>query len=168
MFDVELPDGESYRESKTFRPGEAAVVADLPWGRLGLTICYDIRFPHLYRALARAGADFLTVPAAFTKFTGQAHWHVLLRARAIETGCYVFAPAQVGTHAGDRQTFGHSMVVAPWGEIVAEADGESPGVIVSEVDPAKVQEARNMVPSIDGDRPFAMPASSQSTRGAAS
>jgi predicted amidohydrolase len=156
MFDVDIPDGQTYRESATFRPGERAVTADLPWGRLGMTVCYDLRFPHLYRALAQAGASFLTVPAAFTKFTGEAHWHVLLRARAIETGCFVLAPAQCGTHAEERRTYGRSLAVAPWGEILTDG-GEEPGVSVVRIDPNKVQEARNMVPSLSGDRPFTMP-----------
>lgn len=154
MFDVEIPDGQSYRESKAYRPGEQAALADLPWGRLGMTVCYDLRFPYLYRSLAQAGADFLSVPSAFTRFTGQAHWHVLLRARAIETGCFVFAPAQCGEHAGGRQTYGHALIVAPWGEVLADA-GEAPGVILAEIDPAKVAEARRMVPALAHDRPFA-------------
>jgi predicted amidohydrolase len=156
MFDVDIPDGQTYRESATFRPGEQAVTAELPWGRLGMTVCYDVRFPHLYRTLAKAGAEFITVPAAFTRFTGQAHWHILLRARAIETGCFILAPAQCGTHAEDRQTYGHSLVVAPWGEILADG-GDEPGVVLAEIDPARVREARNMVPSLSGDRPFALP-----------
>lgn len=160
MFDVEIPDGQSYRESATFRPGDRAVTADLPWGRLGLTICYDVRFPHLYRDLAKAGASFLSVPAAFTAFTGQAHWHVLLRARAIETGCFVFAPAQCGTHAAGRQTYGHSLVIAPWGEVLAEA-GEAPGVVTARIDPAKIDEARRMVPALSHDRSFAAAATGQ-------
>ena len=154
MFDVDIPDGQTYRESKTFRPGKAAVTAELPWGRLGMTVCYDVRFPHLYRDLAKAGAEFLSVPAAFTKFTGQAHWHVLLRARAIESGSFVLAPAQCGTHAEGRETYGHSLAVAPWGEVLADG-GEAPGVTLVRIDPAKVREARNMVPSLSGDRPFA-------------
>ena len=117
MFDVDLAGGESYRESNNFRPGELAVVAELPWGRLGLTVCYDLRFPALYRALAEAGATFLSIPAAFTKQTGEAHWHVLMRARAIENGCFVFAAAQGGAHENGRATFGHSLVVDPWGQI---------------------------------------------------
>ena len=156
MFDVDIPDGQSYRESKSYAPGEQAVVADLPWGRLGLSVCYDLRFPYLYRALAHAGAEFLTVPAAFTRFTGQAHWHVLLRARAIETGCFVLAPAQCGTHAEGRQTYGHSLIVAPWGEVLADA-GDEPGVVLAEIDPAKVQKARGMVPALTHDRAFAAP-----------
>ena len=153
MFDVEIPDGQSYRESATFRPGEEAVTADLPWGKLGLSICYDMRFPYLYRSLAHAGASFLAVPAAFTEFTGRAHWHVLLRARAIETGCFVFAPAQCGTHVADRRTYGHSLVVAPWGEVLADA-GEEPGVITAHIDPARVTEARRMVPALSHDKPL--------------
>ncbi|MDJ0981250.1 MAG: carbon-nitrogen hydrolase family protein [Kiloniellales bacterium] len=157
MFDVEIPDGQSYRESSTYQAGSVAVTAALPWGILGLSVCYDLRFPQLYRDLAQAGADFLTVPAAFTQFTGQAHWHVLLRARAIETGCFVFAPAQCGEHAEGRRTYGHSLVVAPWGEILAEG-GEAPGVVVAEVDTAKIAEARRMVPSLGHDRRFETPA----------
>ena len=156
MFDVDLPTGERHRESQTYKPGDKAVVADLPWGRLGMTICYDLRFPHLYRALAKAGAYFLAVPSAFTVPTGRAHWHVLLRARAIENGCFVFAPAQWGEHGGGRRTFGHALVVAPWGEILAEAE-DSTGVIVAEIDPAKVAEAHHAVPSLTHDRLFAAP-----------
>ena len=156
MFDVDLPSGESYRESKNFRPGAQAVLAELPWCRLGMSVCYDLRFPHLYRALAKAGAEVLTIPSAFTRPTGRAHWHALMRARAIETGCYVVAAAQCGEHAGGRKTYGHSLIVAPWGEIVAEA-GEEPGVIVAELDLAKVAEARGQVPSLGHDRDFAGP-----------
>ena len=121
MFDVEIPDGQSYRESRTYQAGNESILTDLPWGRLGLTICYDLRFPGLYRDLAQAGADFLTAPSAFTRFTGSAHWHVLLRARAIETGCFVFAAAQCGEHARGRKTYGHALIVSPWGEVLAEA-----------------------------------------------
>ena len=153
MFDVDLAGGESYRESRTYRPGDRAVVADLPWGRLGMTVCYDMRFPHLYRDLAQAGAKYLTVPSAFTRPTGQAHWHVLLRARAIENGCFVFAAAQCGEHEGGRKTYGHSLIVSPWGEILADG-GEEPGFIIAEVDPAKVDEARRMVPSLQHDRSY--------------
>jgi len=135
----------------------ALVVADLPFGRLGLTICYDLRFPYLYRALAQAGASFLSVPAAFTVPTGRAHWHVLLRARAIETGCFVLAPAQCGTHAEGRRTYGHSLVVSPWGEVLADG-GEEPGLVLAEIDPAKVEEARRMVPALTHDRAFTGPA----------
>jgi predicted amidohydrolase len=153
MFDVELPGGESYRESRNYQAGNAGVLAELPWGTLGLTVCYDLRFPHLYRALARAGADFLAIPSAFTRQTGAAHWHVLVRARAIENGCFVFAAAQAGRHESGRETYGHSLIVAPWGEVLAEA-GVEPGVIVADVDPAKVAEARSRIPSLQHDRPF--------------
>ncbi len=153
MFDVNLGNGESYRESKNFGPGEKAVGCDLPWGRLGMTVCYDLRFPHLYRALAKTGASFLSVPSAFTKPTGDAHWHVLLRARAIESGAFVFAPAQGGRHENGRETYGHSLIIAPWGEVIAEA-GTEPCVIMAEIDPAKVTEARGRVPSLTHDRPF--------------
>jgi predicted amidohydrolase len=153
MFDVDLAGGESYRESNNYRPGDLAVVADLPWGRLGVTICYDLRFPALYRALAEAGASFLAIPAAFTKQTGEAHWHVLMRARAIENGCYVIAAAQGGQHENGRSTFGHSIVVDPWGKIVAEG-GIEPGVIMAEIDPAVVVAARSKVPSLNHGRRF--------------
>ena len=153
MFDVDLADGESYRESRNYRAGELAVVADLPWGRLGVTVCYDLRFPALYRALAEAGASFFAIPAAFTKQTGEAHWHVLMRARAIENGCFVFAAAQGGKHENGRETFGHSLVVDPWGQIIAEA-GTEPGVIIAEVDPALVAAARSRIPSLVNGRRF--------------
>jgi predicted amidohydrolase len=156
MFDVNLAGGESYRESATYKPGEAAVVVDTPWARLGLSICYDVRFAYLYRALAKAGAGILFVPSAFTVPTGRAHWHVLLRARAIETGCFVVAPAQVGTHDEGRKTFGHALIVSPWGEILGDA-GEEPGVLVAELDLAKIAEARGMVPSLSHDRTFTGP-----------
>jgi predicted amidohydrolase len=156
MFDVALEGGESYRESAAFRPGERAALAQLPWGVLGMTVCYDLRFPQLYRSLAQAGARFLTIPSAFTVPTGRAHWHVLLRARAIENFCFVFAPAQCGEHAEGRRTYGHSLIVAPWGEILAEG-GDEPGVILAEIDPAKADEARSAVPSLTHDRPFAPP-----------
>jgi predicted amidohydrolase len=153
MFDVDLAGGESYRESNNYRPGDVAVIADLPWGRLGVTICYDLRFPALYRALAEAGASFLAIPAAFTKQTGEAHWHVLMRARAIENGCYVIAAAQGGQHENGRSTFGHSIVVDPWGKIIAEG-GIEPGVIMAEIDPAAVVAARSKVPSLNHGRRF--------------
>jgi deaminated glutathione amidase len=153
MFDGDLAGGESYRESNNYRPGDLAIVADLPWGRLGVTICYDLRFPALYRALAEAGASFLAIPAAFTKQTGEAHWHVLMRARAIENGCYVIAAAQGGQHENGRSTFGHSIVVDPWGKIVAEG-GIEPGVIMAEIDPAAVVAARSKVPSLNHGRRF--------------
>ncbi len=156
MFDVDLQSGESHRESKAYRAGAGAALAELPWGMLGMTVCYDLRFPHLYRALAKAGADFLSVPSAFTVPTGKAHWHVLLRARAIETGCFVFAPAQCGEHGGGRRTYGHSLMISPWGEILAEA-ADGPGFIVAAIDPAKIAEARRAIPALSHDRPFAAP-----------
>ena len=152
MFDVNVPDGQVYRESSTFQRGEDAPIVPLPWGKLGLTICYDLRFPQLYRALAQAGADFLTVPSAFTRVTGRAHWHTLLRARAVETGCYVFAAAQCGDHDGGRETYGHSLIVGPWGEVLAEAN-EAPGIILADIEPARVAEARAMVPAWQLDAP---------------
>ena len=153
MFDVDLTGGESYRESRNFRAGELAVMTDLPWGRLGLTICYDLRFPALYRALAEAGAVFLSIPSAFTRQTGEAHWHVLVRARAIETGSFVFAAAQGGWHENGRETFGHSLVVDPWGRILAEGDTE-PGVVLADIDPAEVAAARGRIPSLGHGRRF--------------
>jgi predicted amidohydrolase len=158
MFDVALEGGESYRESAAFRPGEAAALAPLPWGMLGMTVCYDLRFPQLYRALAQAGARFLSVPSAFTVPTGRAHWHMLLRARAIENFCFVFAPAQWGEHAEGRRTYGHSLIVAPWGEVLAECV-EGTGIVLARIDPAKAEEARRSVPSLTHDRPFAPPRS---------
>jgi predicted amidohydrolase len=156
MFDVDLGEGEVYRESATFSPGREAVAAQSPWGKIGLTICYDLRFPQLYRSLAQAGADMITVPAAFTRVTGKAHWHVLLRARAIETGCFVLAPAQCGEHAGGRQTYGHALIVSPWGAILADA-GEQPGYIMANLDLDQVAEARGKVPSLTHDRVFIRP-----------
>jgi deaminated glutathione amidase len=153
MFDVDLEGGESYRESRTYRPGELAVLSDLPWGRLGLTICYDLRFPALYRALAEAGATMLTIPSAFTKQTGEAHWHVLIRARAIENGCFVFAAAQGGKHENGRETYGHSLIVDPWGRILAEG-GTEPGVVMAEIDMAEVAKARARIPSLQHGRRF--------------
>jgi predicted amidohydrolase len=161
MFDAQLPGGEGYRESAVFQPGDRAVVAETPWGRLGLSICYDLRFPHLYRALAQAGATMLSIPSAFTVPTGRAHWHVLLRARAVETGCFVLAPAQVGTHANHRSTYGHSLVVAPWGDVLADAGGDGPGLITAELDMAKVDEARRAVPALQHDRSFSKPDGAQ-------
>lgn len=157
MFDVDLEGGESYRESRTYRPGDEAIVADLPWGMLGMTVCYDMRFPHLYRQLAQAGASFLSVPAAFTRPTGRAHWHTLLRARAIETQCFVFAPAQCGEHPSGRKTYGHSIIIDPWGEILAEA-GEAPEVITATIDPTRITEVRGQVPSLSSNPEFSEPA----------
>lgn len=153
MFDVDLAGGESYRESNTYRPGELAMVADLPWGRLGLTVCYDLRFPALYRALAEAGASFLAIPSAFTRQTGEAHWHVLQRARAIENGCFVFAAAQGGKHENGRETYGHSLIVDPWGRILAEGSTE-PGVVMAQIDPSEVVAARSRIPSLHHGRRF--------------
>jgi deaminated glutathione amidase len=153
MFDVDLEGGESYRESSSYCPGEAAVAADLPWGRVGLTICYDLRFPALYRALAEAGASFITIPSAFTQQTGEAHWHVLTRARAIETGSFVFAAAQGGHHDDGRNTFGHSIAIDPWGRVLAEG-GTEPGVILVNIDPSQVAIARARIPSLQHGRRF--------------
>lgn len=158
VFDVDLPDGETWRESSAVRPGDNAVVAQTPWGGLGLTICYDIRFPHLYRALARAGAALIAVPAAFTVPTGEAHWETLLRARAIETGCFILAPAQGGTHEDGRRTWGHSTVVGPWGEIIARRDDDTPGVLLATLDLDAVDRARAAVPQLRHDREFSGPA----------
>jgi deaminated glutathione amidase len=153
MFDVDLAGGESYRESRNYRPGETAIATDLPWGRLGLTICYDLRFPALYRALAEAGASFLAIPSAFTRQTGEAHWHVLTRARAIENTCYVLAAAQGGTHENGRETFGHSLVVDPWGRVLAEG-GTEPGVVMAEIKLAELATARRRIPSLQHGRRF--------------
>jgi len=171
MFDVDLPNGESYRESNSYTPGESAVVSDLPWGRIGLTICYDLRFPALYRALAEAGALYLAIPSAFTKQTGEAHWHVLNRARAIENTCFVFAAAQGGKHENGRETFGHSLIVDPWGRVLVEG-GAEPGVVMAEIDPAQVALARARIPSLQHGRrfevvaPLAEPARLHLVRGA--
>jgi predicted amidohydrolase len=157
MFDVNVSETEVYRESAGYRPGAAAVLAKTPFGLLGLTVCYDIRFPALYRRLAQAGAQIITVPAAFNHITGAAHWETLLRARAIETGCFILAPAQTGFHAESigkgRRTHGHSLVIAPWGQVLADA-GTDPGVIFADIDLAEVTRARARVPSLSHDRPF--------------
>lgn len=157
MFDVTLSDTEAYRESDGYRPGTKAILAETPFARIGLSICYDLRFPHLYRRLAKAGAEVLTVPSAFSRTTGAVHWHALLQARAIETGCWVLAPAQTGTHAArrgpKRQTFGHSLVVSPGGEIIADA-GADPGIISVDLDREKVAEARRRIPALCHDRDF--------------
>lgn len=157
MFDVDLPNGEVYRESTNYAPGTRAVVAPLPWGGLGLSICYDLRFPYLYRALAQAGASFLAVPAAFTRLTGEAHWATLLRARAIEAQCFVFAAAQGGRHEYGRETFGHSLVVSPWGEVLAEG-GVHPSVIFADIDLSTIGDVRSRVPSLQHDRAFTVEA----------
>jgi deaminated glutathione amidase len=156
MFDIDLPGGESYRESNAYRPGRSTVVAETPWGRLGMSVCYDVRFPQLYRALAQAGADFLSVPSVFTVPTGGAHWHVLLRARAIENSCFVFAPAQWGEHTAGRRSYGHSLIVDPWGEVLADG-GEGVGIAVARIDVARIAEVRRMVPSLQHDRGFTPP-----------
>jgi len=153
LFDVDLPNGESYRESRLYDCGENAVIVDTPFGRIGLTICYDLRFPHLYRTLAEEGAEIIMVPAAFTVRTGEAHWHTLLKARAIETGAYVVASAQTGLHATGRSTYGHSLVVDPWGSVVADA-GTEPGLTIVELDLAKVAETRLTMPNLQHKRPF--------------
>ena len=156
MFDVELTAGTPLRESATIAPGDCAVVADTGFCRMGLSICYDLRFPHLYRRLAQAGADLLAVPAAFTRVTGEAHWHVLTRARAIDTGCYVAAPCQYGTLPGGADCFGHSLIVDPWGRVLADG-GEGEGIILAEIDPKAVAEARGRIPALTHDRDFADP-----------
>ncbi len=153
MFDVDLGGNETHMESADFEPGGKAVVAKTPWGGPGMTICYDLRFPRLYRMLAQHGAKFIAVPSAFTRLTGEAHWHVLARARAIENGCYVFAPAQCGDHDGGRRTFGHSLIVDPWGDVLADG-GEGTGYVIADIEPAKVAEARARIPSLNHDRPF--------------
>ncbi len=157
MFDVQLESGESYQESKNFKPGKRAVVADIPGASVGLSVCYDLRFPYLYRALAQAGAQILTIPSAFTQTTGEAHWHILLRARAIETGCYVMAPAQGGTHENGRKTYGHSVIVDPWGEVLAEASND-PGVIWADIQLERVSQVRAQIPSLRHDREIVAPA----------
>ncbi len=155
MFDVTLPDGKVIRESSSYRPGEQAVVATTPWGLLGMTICYDLRFPHLYRALAQQGAQFISVPASFQRQTGKAHWHALLKSRAIENAVYVLAPAMCGEHPDNRQTYGHALIVDPWGEVLADG-GEEPGIIYADIDPARVVKIRGMMPSLEHDRPYAI------------
>lgn len=155
MFDVTLPDGKVIRESSAYRPGEQAVIASTPWGKLGMTICYDVRFPHLYRALAQQGAEFLSVPSSFQRQTGKVHWHTLLKSRAIENAAYVLAPAMCGDHPGNRQTYGHALIVDPWGEVLADA-GEEPNIIYADVDPARVAKIRGMMPSLQHDRPYSV------------
>ena len=156
MFDVEVGDGNQYLESQTYEPGSKAVIAKTPWGLMGLTICYDIRFPNLFRDLAQAGAKIIFSPAAFTRVTGEAHWHVLQRARAIENGCYIVSPAQVGTHANNRETFGHSLIVGPWGEVLADGGNET-GFVVAELDLGAVDICRIKVPSLYNDRAYLKP-----------
>ena len=156
MFDVNVGDGQSYRESKAYRAGASAVLAEAPFGKVGMTICYDVRFPYLYRRLGQAGAEMITIPAAFTRVTGEAHWHVLVRARAIETGCFVLAPAQGGRHEDGRETFGHALIISPWGEVLAEADGDAPGYIIADLDLGQVKEARARIPALHNDQDFSL------------
>ncbi len=157
MFDVDLPNGDRYRESSLYEPGAQAQLVDTPWGKLGLTICYDMRFPQLYRALAKAGADIIAVPAAFTRPTGEAHWEVLLRARAIENGVFVLAAAQGGVHEDGRGTWGHSIAIDPWGRVLAEAEGDAPGVVIADLQLEDVASTRQAIPSLKNERPFAGP-----------
>jgi deaminated glutathione amidase len=153
MFDVTLPDGKVIRESSAYCPGERATIADTPWGRIGLTVCYDLRFPHLYRALAKAGARYLTIPSSFQRTTGKVHWHTLIKARAIENACFVFAPAMCGEHPGNRTTYGHSLIVDPWGNVLADG-GDEPGIVYADIDPARVDRVRSMLPCLEHDREF--------------
>lgn len=157
MFDVDLDNGESWRESATYSAGDKATVAELPFGKLGIAICYDLRFPQLFRAEALAGAEILTVPAAFTRQTGEAHWHVLLRARAIENGAWVIAAAQGGRHEDGRETYGHSLIVDPWGRVVADAGNDEPGIVLADIDPAASAEARRKIPNLKNARAFSAP-----------
>lgn len=156
MFDATLPNGTVIRESSAYRPGERAVLAQTPWGALGMTVCYDLRFPGLFRVLAQSGAALISVPSSFQRQTGRAHWYSLLRARAIENECFILAPAMCGDHPGNRQSYGHTLVVDPWGEIIAEG-GESPEIVYAEIEPLRVAKVRGMIPSLDHDRPFAPP-----------
>ena len=153
MFDVTLPDGKVIRESSAYCPGDRATIADTPWGKIGLTVCYDLRFPHLYRALAKAGARYLTIPSSFQRATGKVHWHTLIKARAIENACFVFAPAMCGEHPGNRTTYGHSLIVDPWGDVLADG-GDEPGIVYADVDPARVDHVRSMLPCLEHDREF--------------
>jgi deaminated glutathione amidase len=157
MFDATLPDGKTIRESSAYLPGEHAVTADTPWGKIGLTVCYDLRFPGLFRSLAQAGASFISVPSSFQRQTGRDHWHALIRARAIENGCFILAPAMCGDHPGNRQTYGHSMIVDPWGTVIAEA-GEEEGIVYADIDTDRVAAVRSMLPSLEHDRPYSPPA----------
>lgn len=154
MFDVEIGDGQSYRESASYVAGKEAVLADTTIAKIGMSICYDVRFPELYRKLAKAGAEIITCPAAFTKVTGEAHWHVLLRARAIETGAFILAPAQTGKHEDGRETYGHSLIISPWGEIIAELSDDVPGIIYATIDLEDVIKARKRIPALQHDQSF--------------
>jgi len=156
MFDVTLPDGKVIRESSAYRSGDRAMVAETPWGRLGMTVCYDLRFPGLFRTLAQAGAQFITVPSSFQRQTGKVHWHTLLKARAIDNECFIIAPAMCGDHSGNRQSYGHTLVIDPWGEILAEG-GEAPEIVYADIDPARVAKVRGMIPSLEHDREFQPP-----------
>ncbi len=156
LFDACFGENKYYKESNRIQAGEQVVAASTPWGKIGMTICYDVRFPHLYRDLAKHGVDILAIPAAFAQVTGEAHWHVLLRARAIENGAYVIAPAQCGTHAGDKRTFGHAMIINPWGEIIAEA-GVEPCVIMAELDMDMVTKIRTNMPTLQHDKAYLQP-----------
>ena len=164
LFDVQLSGGESYLESGYVAAGDEAVTCMLPWGTLGLSVCYDLRFAHLYRCLAQAGAEFLSVPAAFTRTTGEAHWHTLIRARAIENGCFVFAPNQCGTRLWGRATFSHSLIVDPWGEVLADG-GEEPGYVLAQIDTSRVAAARQRIPALQHDRPFSGPVTARQDTG---
>ena len=155
MFDIELSNGESYRESDAIAPGDKAVLVDASLGKFGLTICYDLRFAALYRALAKAGADIITIPAAFTQTTGKAHWHTLVRARAIETGCFIIAPNQCGLHVDRRESWGHSLIIDPWGEILADG-GPEPGIIYADIDLSRVKKARDRIPALNNERAFTL------------
>jgi predicted amidohydrolase len=157
MFDATLPDGKVIRESSAYCPGARAVTAETPWGKLGLTVCYDLRFPQLYRRLAQAGARYLTIPSSFQRATGKDHWHPLIQARAIENACFVFAPAMCGEHPGNRSTYGHSLVVDPWGKILADG-GDAPGIVYADVDPQRVDKVRGMLPCLEHDVEFSLPA----------
>ena len=154
MFDVDLPNGESWRESATYEPGTQTVIADLPFAKVGMAVCYDIRFPAIFRTQARQGAQVLTGPAAFTRQTGQAHWHVLQRSRAIENGAYVISAAQGGTHEDGRETYGHSLIIDPWGAVIAEIDNDDTGYVLVEIDTQKVADARARIPAIANERDF--------------
>jgi deaminated glutathione amidase len=167
MFDVDLDNGESWRESAVYRPGEAGLVASLPFGNMGFAICYDVRFPHLFRSEAMAGADILTVPAAFTKQTGEAHWEILLRARAIENGAFLIAAAQAGLHEDGRETFGHSMIIDPWGKVLASAGGSGEGIVLAEIDVADVKAARAKIPNLKNGREFSMQSAGKGSKGEA-
>ncbi|MBS8262092.1 carbon-nitrogen hydrolase family protein [Roseibium polysiphoniae] len=155
MFDVDLPNGESWRESATYEPGSKTLLADLPWIKMGMAVCYDVRFPAIFRTQARMGAGLLTMPAAFTRQTGEAHWHVLQRARAIENGAYVVSAAQGGLHEDGRETYGHSLMVDPWGRVIGQIDGDQPGVVTAVIRPEEVAKARQRIPAIANERDFA-------------